>query len=61
MENIILVVDDVEINREMLANFLESEYHIVTAENGEEALKEIRNQKENIEAILLDIQMPVKD
>ena len=34
----ILIVDDSEMNRAILADMLESEYEIIEAENGEEAI-----------------------
>ena len=61
MRNTILIVDDVEINREILKNILEEEYRIVTACNGLEALKVLETEEENLVAILLDLVMPQMD
>ncbi len=36
-KNTILIVEDMEINREMLAEIFRDEYEILEAENGEEA------------------------
>jgi CheY-like chemotaxis protein len=53
----ILVVDDNEMNREVLARRLERQGHIiVSAEDGERALQEIGKQP--FDLILLDIMMP---
>lgn len=39
MRNKILIVDDVDINREILRSILEDEYTILEAENGKQALE----------------------
>ncbi len=57
----ILVVEDNSINRAMLGEILSSEYEILEAENGQEALSILKKQKEEISLILLDIVMPVMD
>lgn len=56
----ILIVDDMEINREALAvNFMDR-YNILQAENGEEAIK-LLDSRNDISAVLLDLIMPVMD
>lgn len=57
----ILVVDDVELNRELLRNMLEDEYAIEMAEDGEQALDMLREYWKDIKAVLLDLQMPNKN
>ena len=57
----ILIVEDNEINRAMLREILLSDYNVLEAENGQEALEIIKTQEENISLILLDIVMPVMD
>lgn len=57
----ILVVEDNEINRMMLSGILSVEYKILEAENGQEALDILKEHKEQISLILLDIVMPVMD
>ena len=47
----ILVVEDNEINREMLVDILSSEYDVITASNGKEALDVIKNVYQNKEYI----------
>lgn len=61
MQNRILVVDDAELNRELLADILEDDYNIEMAEDGEEAIKKIKEYNKNLKAILLDLQMPKMD
>ena len=56
----ILIVDDNEINRAILAGILENTYVSFEAENGLEALK-ILEKNRDIALILLDINMPVMD
>lgn len=55
----ILVVDDEIINRERLGQMLQSEYEIVFAENGKEALIKMKAFKDTLSLVLLDILMPV--
>lgn len=53
-----LIVDDVEINREIMACHFD-DYEIVMAGNGQEALDRIIECNYDIDIILLDIMMPV--
>jgi len=57
----ILIVDDAEVNRLILENLFCQEYDILHAENGEIALKIIKECCGAIDLILLDIMMPVMD
>ncbi len=57
----ILIVDDAEINRCLLAEILGDTYDVLEAENGEEALEIVNREKTRIGAILLDLMMPVMD
>ena len=57
-KNVILIVDDIEINRVILAETFRENYDILEAENGEEALK-IIDSDERVVAVLLDRLMPV--
>lgn len=57
----ILIVDDIEINREMLASFFEEQYNILEAADGEEAISIINENKKDISLIFLDLIMPKKD
>ena len=60
-EKSILIVDDSELNREILKEILGSEYHILEAENGQEALELLDREWECLEGIVLDLIMPVMD
>ncbi len=57
----ILVVDDAAVNREMLRDMLEDSYAIEMAENGHQALRKLLQYKEELTAVLLDLQMPEMD
>lgn len=57
----ILIVDDSEMNRAILTDMLESEYEIVEAENGIEAVSIIEKYGMELSVILLDIVMPKMD
>ncbi len=58
MRNKILIVDDTEIKREMLAVVLGDDYNIIEASNGRQAMNIIEESKDEIMAILLDLIMP---
>ena len=57
----ILIVEDNPMNREMLRAILETEYQVLEAENGKDALDILRQYGEGVSLILLDIVMPVMD
>jgi len=61
MRNSILIVDDIEINRGILAEMLEDDYSILQAENGVQALEMLEEHSEEIILVLLDLVMPVMD
>lgn len=61
MDHAILIVDDVDLNREMLSCILEEEYTIMEAGDGETALKLVEEHQKDIVAILLDLVMPGMD
>jgi len=58
VRNKVLIVDDVEINRELLFEILKDEYEIIQAENGIQALEELEKNNEEISVVLLDLIMP---
>ena len=62
-EDIILVADDSEVIRIFVKKIFDEKYELAFAENGEVALNIIKeHQTDNrIKAILLDLNMPVKD
>lgn len=57
----ILIVDDNQVNRMMLKKMLGDSYEVLEAANGKEALHLLLECRERIDAILLDIIMPVMD
>lgn len=57
----ILIADDSEMNRMLLAEMLNEEFEIVEAENGQECLKKLQKYGKEISVVLLDIMMPVMD
>lgn len=59
--DLILIVDDDEINRMVLAAILEEDYETVEAENGFQALDIVYRSETRPKAILLDIIMPEMD
>ena len=54
----ILVADDEMINRELLENILCGEYDVIMAEDGEMAYDLIREKRNTLSLILLDLMMP---
>mgnify|MGYP000662385801 CR=1 FL=1 len=57
----ILVVEDNAVNRMTLCAILASRYRVLEAENGQDALKVLKEHNNDISLILLDIVMPVMD
>ena len=57
----ILIVDDSELNRELLASMLEDEYEIYQVENGKKAIDILEENREQFKLVLLDLNMPVMD
>ena len=55
----ILIVEDVEFNRDLLVQLLEDEHDIVTAEDGEQGIEMARGERPDL--ILMDMSLPVID
>ena len=55
----ILVVEDVEFNRELIVQLLEDDYEILTAVDGEEGIQ--RAERDRPDLILMDLSLPVID
>ncbi len=55
----ILIVEDVEFNRDLLVQLLEDEHDIVTAEDGEHGIEMARSERPDL--ILMDMSLPVID
>lgn len=54
----LLIVDDSELNRALLANIFQQSYEIQEAENGREGLALILSEQDTLSAVLLDVVMP---
>ena len=57
----ILIADDIEMNREIIGDLLRDEYDVLYASDGNEALEVLRANREEIDLLLLDLQMPNKN
>ena len=57
----ILIVEDNTLNRDILREILSGEYQVLEAENGQEALDILKQSRDYIDIILLDMIMPVMD
>ncbi len=58
---LVLIVDDQEINRDVLGMILEDDYEIIFASNGREALQMIEEYRDRLSVVLLDLLMPEMD
>ncbi|MBR1771598.1 MAG: response regulator [Lachnospiraceae bacterium] len=58
---LILITDDSDINRMILADMLEDTYDILEADCGKKALEIIDERKDDIDIVLLDFVMPEMD
>ena len=56
---LVLIVDDYEINRDALGVILEDDYDVIYAENGKEALEQMRKHLNDLSIVMLDLIMPV--
>lgn len=61
MRNKILIVDDIEMNRQMLAEMLKDEHEIIQADNGYRAMEILESQHNEIALLMLDLNMPGMD
>lgn len=55
----ILVVEDVEFNRDLIVQLLEDDYEVLTAVDGDEGLR--RAAQDRPDLILMDLSLPVVD
>lgn len=60
-KRIILIVDDVELNRAIISEVFKNEYAILEAENGAQAIELLEQHLTSVSIVLLDIIMPVMD
>ena len=58
---LVLIVDDQEINRDVLGMILEDDYEIIYACDGREALEQMEAYRDRLSVVLLDLVMPVID
>lgn len=58
---LVLIVDDQEINRDVLGMILEDDYDIIYACDGKEALEKIIEYKDKLSVVLMDLIMPEMD
>jgi two-component system cell cycle response regulator DivK len=56
---LILVVEDVEFNRDLIVQLLEDTYQVITAADGHEGIE--RAARERPDLILMDLSLPVVD
>lgn len=56
-----LIVDDVEMNRDILRMMVEDKFEVIEAEDGKEALDELEKHADEIAVMLLDLVMPRMD
>lgn len=61
IQKTVLVVDDSTTNRSILFDILHSDYTVIQAENGIQALTKLKKQDKKVDAIILDIIMPEMD
>jgi len=61
MKEKILIVDDIELNREILAVALGDEYPVMEAGDGEQAIRILKEHFHEVAAVLLDLIMPKAD
>ncbi|MDO5517040.1 MAG: EAL domain-containing protein [Clostridium sp.] len=57
----VLIVEDIELNREALRTMLSPYYNIQIAEDGVKALEIMRKKREEIDVVILDLMMPIMD
>lgn len=60
-KNALLIVDDMEINRDILKDIFEEQYVLYEAENGEEAIAQLEKHNGEVALMFLDLQMPRKN
>lgn len=58
---VVLIAEDIEVNRKILIELMKGEYSVVAVENGKEAYEYIQQHHAKINCLLLDLLMPVMD
>lgn len=59
--NTLLIVDDMEINREILMDIFEEQFETLEASDGNEAIEQLKAHQDEIALMFLDLQMPNKN
>ncbi len=59
-KRLILIADDEMINREILGAILREEYEVIFAADGQETIEKMRENKDILSLVLLDVLMPKK-
>lgn len=60
-KQLILIIDDSELNRDMLTDMLNDGYEIIEAADGKNGIEQIKENKSRMSLILLDLVMPGVD
>lgn len=60
-KNTILIVDDSEVDREILKDILAGEFELLEADDGYSALDIMLEKRVSVDAVLLDVSMPLVD
>jgi two-component system cell cycle response regulator DivK len=55
----VLIVEDVELNRDLLVQLLEGDYRLLLAQDGQSAIQKAREEKPDL--ILMDLSLPRMD
>ncbi len=58
LKRLILIAEDEQINQMILGNMLQEEYEVLYASDGAETLTQIKEHKNDLALVLLDLQMP---
>ena len=58
LKRLILIAEDEQINQMILGNMLQEEYEVLYASDGAETLEQIKEHKNDLALVLLDLQMP---
>lgn len=56
-----LVIDDMEMNRDIMSKIFQFDFEIIEAENGLIAMDILHKQETAIDIVILDLVMPEKD
>lgn len=60
-KNALLIVDDMDINRDILRDMFENQFEIHEAEDGEGAIAKLEQYQDELALVFLDLQMPKKN